>query len=1114
MKTFKTSYRYILITSIFLAAAYTLPPLFGNKSSFSKKIPETDTRRTLITQKKKKSLYRKFVPVDSKLYSNYLYDYLIDSDFDGSLPRSNLITPDVYGKYRYTWRLKFSKAGTFSPKSNLSNTNFNLTLTDSYGLPLVASSKLVNLPDKPIQLKPGVYELRIYSFTPLDKFEFTFKTAGVGGWSLSDKLSIPTLNIKYSNADLRALKRLISLAKKNANDRGSQIIAKMPQGRIKASLLQKGTKFADARIGLSGRSIQHFTGGYPSIDVRISGGNTYMGIPSFKLYRLSTKSGLKDFVFSSILKDLGFIIPRQELVNVVVNGNSQGLFLLMETFNESTFTKQHRLDGNVIGVDTEKLFYDYHLGSELKLDYFYKISEDPHPLTSTSFFLSKDFVAQLNKDDFAKYIAFASIYYSAHGLGVDDLRFYKDPTTNKFIPIPRDLNPGLGSNYLQFIRQYVTQLGWLANNLFYTIDPAKNLEHEIAIQSGSAKSLTGFQEINSGLTDLHFTIVSFLSSSENLALTNRYLAFFAKNNELQNKIRIRTKNALEQALALEPQNKILLEQKKELETEDLPFMGPTIKRQVQINPPIIRNNKSNLYWNLRTSTSLDKTLMPSFFAPYRDVGVKDSKYEHELKNAFLVEQKIFEIISDNNFKPIKLTTRNIKESDENLKVIDINQHSLQEFPTEADKAPKPKNIVTYLGTLPIQSSDNLVLFIVRNATDDVKNFTLSKRKSFKRYTPSINYLFTLDKQKKAYSNIDQILKNKFPIGERYRLLAFKFKPSKETIFFHFNLPRSFPQFKRPQNAGWFGPSQMYLPANLLTSPQEKKNFTQNIPPIIKQENDTWTIPKNSKIEISKDLVIPTNISLIIEEGAYIKLKSGVSIILEGNLSIQGTKANPVKFEPSGNKPWGGIFVSSPQSKKVNVVIESTHFSRFGSFPKTNIGDMMLNGGLNFYKTHLSIDDVLIEDAYSEDAINLIYSQANISNLSIFRSTSDAIDLDYTNAEITNMLLKNNLGDGLDISGSLVKCTNCTFIDNKDKGVSIGEMSNFSAVNSQFVRNDMGLANKDQSRMIISNSIMENNRIAIAEFIKKPYFGRPSSQLKDNIYKNNGTNYKWLGLYIY
>ena len=338
----------------------------------------------------------------------------------------------------------------------------------------------------------------------------------------------------------------------------------MPKGRIKAKLIDNQNNLTEANIGLSGRTTQHFTEQYPSIDIRISGGDNFNGLSSFKLYQLKTKSGLKDFVFLSILKDMGFLVPRQELINLHVNGKDQGLYLLIENFNESTFTKQHRIDGNVIGLNTSKLFFDYSSGSQLELDFFNRIPEDPNPPIDTSIFLSEKFTNKLNKNNFAKYIAFASLYYSGHGLGVDDLRFYQDPTTNEFFPIPRDMNPGLGSQYQPVIRSYASQMGWLSNNTFYTINPSRNLEHQLSIESGSDLAATGLNEINNGLTDLHFSIIFFLSSSENLSLTNKYLNYFANNSALRKQIKIRLKDTLEISLKSNPKNKILLDKRKKL----------------------------------------------------------------------------------------------------------------------------------------------------------------------------------------------------------------------------------------------------------------------------------------------------------------------------------------------------------------------------------------------------------------------------------------------------------------------------------------------------------------------------------------------------------------------
>ena len=281
-----------------------------------------------------------------------------------------------------------------------------------------------------------------------------------------------------------------------------------------------------------------------------------------------------------------------------------------------------------------------------------------------------------------------------------------------------------------------------------------------------------------------------------------------------------------------------------------------------------------------------------------------------------------------------------------------------------------------------------------------------------------------------------------------------------------------------------------------------------------KSNNSWIIPEQTNIELLEDLIIPANVSLTIEADSKIKIKEGKSIVIYGDLFIKGTNNKPVIFSSLGSKPWGGLFAGGTSNKKSTVEINSAIFKDFGSFPKTKINKMNLNGGLTFYKTKLIADNIRIENALSEDGMNIIYSQAKISNLSLKNSYSDGIDLDYTDADIKNIQIENNRGDGLDISGSLVKCSFCIFLNNKDKGVSIGEMSNFYANNSIFMNNDMGLANKDQSVVNLSNSLLKNNRIGLAEFIKKPYFGKPKSNLLENKYINNNFDYKWLGLYFY
>ena len=130
----------------------------------------------------------------------------------------------------------------------------------------------------------------------------------------------------------------------------------------------------DAGIALSGRTPVHLEG-FPSLDVKIKGGLSFKGFSTFKLYKLSTKSGLSDFVFLSIFRDMGLFVPRQELVKLYVNNEFKGVYILMETFSAELFTNQKRLEGDVVGVDSDKMFFDYPYGATLKNRYFHRLKE-------------------------------------------------------------------------------------------------------------------------------------------------------------------------------------------------------------------------------------------------------------------------------------------------------------------------------------------------------------------------------------------------------------------------------------------------------------------------------------------------------------------------------------------------------------------------------------------------------------------------------------------------------------------------------------------------------------------------------------------------------------------
>ena len=72
MKTLNNKYRHIFFAFLFLGISFLIPNFFREEKSFTRKIPDTNIRKNLLTKKDKKNLYKKFRPTESSLYSRYL----------------------------------------------------------------------------------------------------------------------------------------------------------------------------------------------------------------------------------------------------------------------------------------------------------------------------------------------------------------------------------------------------------------------------------------------------------------------------------------------------------------------------------------------------------------------------------------------------------------------------------------------------------------------------------------------------------------------------------------------------------------------------------------------------------------------------------------------------------------------------------------------------------------------------------------------------------------------------------------------------------------------------------------------------------------------------------
>ena len=292
--------------------------------------------------------------------------------------------------------------------------------------------------------------------------------------------------------------------------------------------------------------------------------------------------------------------------------------------------------------------------------------------------------------------------------------------------------------------------------------------------------------------------------------------------------------------------------------------------------------------------------------------------------------------------------------------------------------------------------------------------------------------------------------------------------------------------------------------NLLIKKTEKDLSYYGINEIKKIEN--IEVDDNKKIitinsgnyQILKDIKIPKGYNLKVKAGANIDLKNGSAIFAYSAVNLIGTKERPIIFQSTDFSGQGMQVIKAKNDSYINNVIfkDLTMPNRPG-FNNTSV--------LTFYESNVSINNTKFMNNKSEDSLNIIRSNFNLSNSKFFNSFSDALDLDFSNGIIDNIYMNDIGNDGIDLSGSNVDIKNIFLENLGDKGISVGEKSNANITNVKITNANIGFACKDSSIIKSNKIIIERSQIGFAAYQKKPEFNSCSGKLDSLEFKSNKKN---------
>ena len=250
--------------------------------------------------------------------------------------------------------------------------------------------------------------------------------------------------------------------------------------------------------------------------------------------------------------------------------------------------------------------------------------------------------------------------------------------------------------------------------------------------------------------------------------------------------------------------------------------------------------------------------------------------------------------------------------------------------------------------------------------------------------------------------------------------------------------------------------------------------------------------------ISKDIIIPQNLTLKIQAGSLIKFEPGISLISYSPILAVGTSSAPITFTSNSEQKWGVVGILNTEEK--TSVFENSFFEN-GS--DANINGVYFSGQLSSYHSKIEVRNSTFRYAGADDSLNIKNSESLVESC-IFRDNPyDALDLDFSEAsKVLNSTFENNGNDGLDISGGGPLVIGNIILNSRDKGISLGEATQATLVNNLVKNSVIGIAVKDSSQVVLVNNTVINNETGLSLYQKKPIFKGGEAQVINSIFWGN------------
>lgn len=171
----------------------------------------------------------------------------------------------------------------------------------------------------------------------------------------------------------------------------------------------------------------------------------YKNLTSFSIQKPRIRNYIHEWVFHNMAKELNLVSLEYDFVNFKINGENKGLFVIEESFSNTLIEKNNRRAGPIFGLDEEYEMNDFF---SAKLDP-YQNTYWNRPENIEIFLIAKKKLTELQNSNknineiidikkWSDYFVLCDLLYMHHGLLPKSVKFYYNPITALFEPIPFD----------------------------------------------------------------------------------------------------------------------------------------------------------------------------------------------------------------------------------------------------------------------------------------------------------------------------------------------------------------------------------------------------------------------------------------------------------------------------------------------------------------------------------------------------------------------------------------------------------------------------------------------------------------------------------------------------